>query len=182
MAWRCSRSVAGIPCNAYQAVAPALDERVRRLVPGAEALAAGSGGQAAVARATGAAPGTIRRGIRELREPTGRAPQGRVRRAGGGRKRTVERDPGLRAGLDRLVEPLSRRRPTDRRTGVLKDAKYASYPVPSSTRSISLGSGRESADIPPGDPSGASQTVVVWWPVGWPSRPIGEIVSLRRQR
>ena len=85
-----------------------VDERVRRLVLGAEALAAGRGGQVAVARATGAAPGTIRRGVRELGQPAAGPEQGRIRRPGGGRKRTVERDPGLREALDRLVEPTSR--------------------------------------------------------------------------
>jgi transposase len=78
------------------------------VLPAAEAAAAGRGGQAAVARATGASRTTIRRGIGELREPTERPARGRVRRPGGGRKRTVERDPSLRDDLDRLVEPLSR--------------------------------------------------------------------------
>ena len=92
----------------YQAVAPQIDERVRRLVLAAEAAAAGRGGQAAVARATGASRTTIRRGIEELRRPTERLAQGRIRRPGGGRKRTVERDPTLRRDLEALVEPLSR--------------------------------------------------------------------------
>ena len=92
----------------YQAVAPVVDERVRRLVLAAEAVAAGRGGQAAVARATGTSRATIRRGIRELGEPTARAERGRVRRPGGGRKRTVERDPSLRDDLDRLVDPTTR--------------------------------------------------------------------------
>ncbi len=92
----------------YQAIAPAVDERVRRLVLGAEALAAGRGGQGAVARATGASRGTIRRGIRELGQPAAEAEKGRIRRPGGGRKRTIERDPSLREDLDRLVEPTSR--------------------------------------------------------------------------
>ena len=92
----------------YQAIAPVVDERVRRLVLGAEALAAGRGGPAAVARATSAAPGTIRRGIRELAQPDATPEKGRIRRPGGGRKRTVERDPKLRDDLDRLVEPTSR--------------------------------------------------------------------------
>jgi transposase len=92
----------------YQAIASVVDERVRRLVLGSEALAAGRGGQAAVARATGASRGTIRQGVRELGQPTAGAEKGRIRRPGGGRKRTVERDPSLRQDLDRLVEPTSR--------------------------------------------------------------------------
>ena len=92
----------------YQAIAPVVDERVRRLVLAAEASAAGRGGQAAVARATGASRGTIRRGIRELGQPAVGAAKGRIRHPGGGRKRTVGHDPSLREDLDRLVEPTSR--------------------------------------------------------------------------
>ena len=92
----------------YQALAPVVDERTRRLVVAAEALAIGRGGQVAVARATGVSRPTIRRGIRELRQPETAADAGRIRRPGGGRKRTVERDPSLREDLDRLVEPTSR--------------------------------------------------------------------------
>jgi len=92
----------------YGALSAALDERARRLLLGAEALAAGRGGQAAVVRATGASPATIRRGLVELGEPAGQLAQGRVRRPGGGRKRTVELDPTLRTDLEALIEPGSR--------------------------------------------------------------------------
>ncbi len=50
----------------FSAVAPFLDERGRRLVAAAEAFAAGYGGIAAVAMATGIAPSTIGRGLKEL--------------------------------------------------------------------------------------------------------------------
>ncbi len=92
----------------YLALSSAVDERVRRLILGAEAVTAGPGGQALVARATGASPATIRRGVAELADPHARAPQGRVRRPGGGRKRAIDLDPGLRDALDRLVEPTTR--------------------------------------------------------------------------
>src|SRR6201982_209681 len=46
--------------------APFLDERGRRLVAAAEAFAAGYGGIAAVAMATGMAPSTIGRGLKEM--------------------------------------------------------------------------------------------------------------------
>ncbi len=92
----------------YEALGPALDERARRLVLGAEAVAAGRGGQAAVVRATGASPATIRRGMSELDEPTEDLPRGRIRRPGGGRKRAVDLDPTLRADLEALIEPTSR--------------------------------------------------------------------------
>ena len=92
----------------YQALASVVDERVRRLSLGAEAQAIGRGGQAAVARATGASRGTIRQGMRELGQANGGGEKGRIRRPGGGRKRTVELDPSLREDLERLVEPTSR--------------------------------------------------------------------------
>jgi transposase len=84
-----------------------VDERVRRLALAAEAVAIGRGGQAAVARALGVSPRTIRQGMRELRHPEKGVEQGRIRRVGGGRKRTVEHDPKLREDLERLVEPTT---------------------------------------------------------------------------
>ena len=92
----------------YRALAPTMDERMRRRFLGAEALAIGRGGQAAVARATRAAPGTIRQGMRELSQASAGTEKGRIRRAGGGRKRTVDQDPSLREDLERLVEPTTR--------------------------------------------------------------------------
>ena len=50
----------------FLTVAPFLDERGRRLVAAAEAFAVGYGGIAAVAMATGMAPSTIGRGLKEL--------------------------------------------------------------------------------------------------------------------
>ena len=92
----------------YAAVAGLLDERARRAVAAAEAQAYGWGGVRAVARATGLAYETIALGLRELRGEVPAAPAGRVRRAGGGRKRLEAQDPTLRADLERLVEPTTR--------------------------------------------------------------------------
>jgi transposase len=92
----------------YQVLAGVADERVRRLMVAAEALAIGRGGQLAVARATGVSRTMIQRGIREVLQPELQAPKGRVRRAGGGRKAMAAIDPTLRDDLERLVEPTSR--------------------------------------------------------------------------
>src|SRR5215211_1047500 len=92
----------------FALVAGTLDERGRRVVAAAEALAWGRGGIAAVARATGLAPQTIRSGIKELRGAVPVAAPGRGRRRGGGRKKTVARDPTVLADLERLVEPATR--------------------------------------------------------------------------
>lgn len=82
---------------------PHLDERQRRLLLGAEARSLGHGGIRLVARAAGVREGTVSAGVAEL--DTGVAPLGRVRRAGGGRKKLVEGDPGLLPALLELVEP-----------------------------------------------------------------------------
>ena len=83
-----------------------LNERQRRLVVAAEARALGPGGISLAARASGLSRPTVIKGLQELDE----APLAgdRVRRAGAGRKRTVERDPELLAALDALVDPDSR--------------------------------------------------------------------------
>src|SRR5438105_8507416 len=89
----------------FSAVAPFLDERGRRLVAAAEAFAAGYGGIAAVATATGVAPSTIGRGLKELAQEE---PSERVRRPGAGRKPTISKDPTLLSDLEALVEPTTR--------------------------------------------------------------------------
>src|SRR5262252_10154272 len=81
---------------------PELDEKSRRLVLGAVARAAGDGGTGAVARLTGASWQTVADGAAELGSGDV-APPGRVRRAGGGRKKLEEHDPGLAPALRELT-------------------------------------------------------------------------------
>lgn len=96
----------------FELLCPYLDERTRRLVAAAEAEAIGFGGVAKVARATGFSRLTIRRGIQELKAAPESHPKGRrIRRPGGGRKRTVDTDLTLRADLERLVQPTERGEP-----------------------------------------------------------------------
>lgn len=86
----------------YRALAGEFDERRRRLWAGAEALSHGRGGQAAVVRATGMSVTTVAKGMREIR--AGETLEGgRVRRAGGGRRRLTETDPTLLSDLEALV-------------------------------------------------------------------------------
>jgi transposase len=84
-----------------------LDERMRRLVAAAEAEAVGFGGASVVARATGVSRRAIRIGARDLKEAF-RSPSQRIRRPGGGRKRTITQDPNLPRDLERLIEPVTR--------------------------------------------------------------------------
>src|SRR4030081_3097569 len=89
----------------FLTVAPFLDERGRRLVAAAEAFAVGYGGIAAVAMATGMAPSTIGRGLKELAQDE---PSERIRRPGAGRKPAICKDPTLLPDLEALVEPTTR--------------------------------------------------------------------------
>lgn len=87
-------------------ILPFLNERQRRLVLGAEAVALGRGGTAAVARAAGVSRPMVSKGIAELdtADPT----DDRVRRPGGGRKSAEKTDPKLRKALEAIVDPHTR--------------------------------------------------------------------------
>jgi transposase len=91
----------------FRLLAGQLDERSLRLWVAAEAESQGRGGTAAVARATGIAESTIRRGRAELASGSSPGP-GRVRRPGAGRKPLTAKDPTLLADLERLVDAESR--------------------------------------------------------------------------
>ena len=84
-----------------------LDERGRRMWAAAEARSHGWGGIAAVMRATGISENTVRRGIAEVACGE-RAPAGRVRRRGAGRKPIAQVDPTLTADLEALIKPVTR--------------------------------------------------------------------------
>lgn len=94
----------------FNYLSPALDERMRRLVLAAEAMAIGRGGIMAVSRATGASRESITAGVAELES----ALEGndisvdRIRKPGGGRKRVTEKNPELKTELEKLVEPVTR--------------------------------------------------------------------------
>ena len=95
----------------FELLDPHLDERTRRLTAAAEAEAIGFGGVAKVARATGFSRLTLRRGIKELKAAPSHPKGRRIRRPGGGRKRTVDTDLTLRADLEKLVQPTERGEP-----------------------------------------------------------------------
>jgi transposase len=97
----------------FEKLAPFLDERMRRLVAASESLTVGFGGTSVVSRQTGVSRRAIIQGIKELDETPG-VQAGRVRRAGGGRKKTVDTDATLKSDLERLVEPVTRGDPESR--------------------------------------------------------------------
>jgi hypothetical protein len=104
---------------------PLVDERARRLVLGAVARAAGDGGTGRVARVAGVSWQTVADGAAEL-ESGLTAPRGRVRRAGGGRKKLAETDPGLRPALLALVEESVRGDPESPLMWTAKSVRHLS--------------------------------------------------------
>jgi Rhodopirellula transposase DDE domain len=90
----------------FAVMLPHLGERRRRLYLGSEARALGHGGIAAVARAAGVSELTVSAGVAEL--DAGAEPLGRARRAGGGRKKAEDKDPGLTAALEALLDDSTR--------------------------------------------------------------------------
>jgi transposase len=91
----------------FAVLRPYLDERAWRLYLGSEAGALGYGGIAAVARAAGVSELTVSAGVAELEAGAEPSP-GRSRRAGGGRKKAGEKDPGLIPALEELLEDSTR--------------------------------------------------------------------------
>ena len=77
----------------FEALAPQLNERARRLFAASEARAAGHGGVTAVAEVTGVARSTIGRGLAELRS-------GGAHRRAASAAREVDADRRSRLSLD----------------------------------------------------------------------------------
>lgn len=94
----------------FDRLAGELNERTRRLVAASEAMTIGWGGISLVSHATGLSRKAIRQGIKELKEQSEETSKSkkRIRRAGGGRKKTVSKDQHLCEDLERLVEPVTR--------------------------------------------------------------------------
>ena len=92
--------------ESWDRICPHLDERGRRLWCGNEALRLGWGGVQRVSSVTGVSATTIIKGKQELKDQD--ELPGRVRRSGGGRKRAVDKDSGLRESLKEIVSPATR--------------------------------------------------------------------------
>jgi transposase len=105
---RIGSEVRGQLAARFEALFPHLNERQQRLVLASEARLLGHGGVRAVADAAGVSETTVRKGVFELERGEDPLPSGRVRRAGGGRKRATQQDPELLSALLALVEPDER--------------------------------------------------------------------------
>ena len=91
----------------YDFMCSHLSERDKRLWAASEAITIGRGGDTIVYQATGISRSTIVKGEKELKDNTGKESK-RIRKAGGGRKRLVHKNPALIKELDKLIDPLTR--------------------------------------------------------------------------
>jgi hypothetical protein len=107
----------------FEALAPFLGERERRLWAASEAHAAGRGGVATVSAVTGIARSTIGRGLTELGHGKDQIP-GRVRRPGGGRRPKTETEPGLLEAVSELVQSAIRGDPEAALLWVSRSQRY----------------------------------------------------------
>ena len=151
----------------FASVSPHLDERGRRLLAASEARAAGHGGIVAVWRATGLAPSTIGRGLRELAGGAVLA-GGFVRQPGGGRKALAASDPGLLGALLALVLPSERGDPMSPLRWTCKSLRRLADELP--------------AQGPPGQPHGGGRAAARrgLQPASQPDDPGGEQPSRLR--
>ncbi|MFW0859356.1 MAG: ISAzo13 family transposase [Dehalococcoidia bacterium] len=95
----------------FKLFSPFLNERQRRILAAIEAQNLGYGGVSRVAKATGLSRNTVAAGTLEFQrgEIRGIIPvKERIRKPGGGRKRTIQKDPGLKTDLEHLIEPITR--------------------------------------------------------------------------
>ena len=93
----------------YALISPFLDERQRRLYLAAEAKVIGYGGVSTVSRMTGVSRSAISAGYEDYDQAKeNKISPGRIRKEGGGRKRTVATDVTLKTDLEALIEPVTR--------------------------------------------------------------------------
>ena len=86
----------------YNLLKPFLDEKSKRLFAAAEALSIGKGSISIVSRATGISENTIKKGCDEL-ENGKSSSDDKIRVPGGGRKKSVDKDPTLFLILKHLL-------------------------------------------------------------------------------
>jgi hypothetical protein len=87
-----------------ETVVPTLNEYQRRIYLSVEAKTLGRGGISLVSRISGMSRPTLTSGIKELSDTKAEVlPQGRSRKAGGGRKSIIETQPGILEKLEELV-------------------------------------------------------------------------------
>lgn len=94
----------------YEQLSPFLNEQQKRLYVATEAIAYGRGGISFIEKELGVSHQVIQAGIRELSKPE-TIDRSRIRKPGGGRKRTADTDPTLVSDLEKLIDPTTRGEP-----------------------------------------------------------------------
>ena len=92
----------------FNLLKPFLDERLRRILAATEATVLGYGGVSLVARTIGVSRRAITVAQKELRDSYFINNAQRIRKKGGGRKRSTDKDPSLMKDIEYLVEPVTR--------------------------------------------------------------------------
>lgn len=94
----------------HKILQPHLDEKTSRLYAATESKVLGHGGIGIVSKATGISRTTISTGLKQLsgQEKTDAK---RIRKKGGGRKKTISKFPEIKAELAKLIEPALRGEP-----------------------------------------------------------------------
>ena len=86
----------------HKILAPLLDEKAHRLMIAAESKVLGHGGIGIVSKSTGVSRTTISTGLKELKEPD-LIDKSRIRKEGGGRKKSIDKLPAIEKELDKLT-------------------------------------------------------------------------------
>jgi hypothetical protein len=96
----------------FELLSPFFTEQQRRHFAAAEAMTIGYGGISLVARSTGVSRRAITHGIKELKDQEKAendiAASQRIRKKGGGRKKSADKDPLLIGALESLIKPYTR--------------------------------------------------------------------------
>lgn len=91
----------------HQVMCAHLSEREKRIWAASEAITIGRGGDTIVSEATGISRVTISKGKKEVKGEVVIS-SGRIREAGGGRKRLIKKHPNIVKDLDTMIDPLTR--------------------------------------------------------------------------
>jgi hypothetical protein len=112
----------------YDLIKSNLNEKQRRLYLGAAAKVFGRGGVSKVSQETGVSRKAISAGVKELEEKNSNnsTEKYRIRKEGGGRKKTIDTDPTLKSDLLSLVEPITRGDPESPLLWVCKSVRKLS--------------------------------------------------------
>lgn len=95
----------------YKKILPLLSEKEQRMILGSDAEVFGYGGVSLVSRLSDVSRPTIILGKKELNKEVETADISKVRKKGGGRKKEIEKQEGLKEVLTLLMEPITRGHP-----------------------------------------------------------------------